>query len=134
MKMNKNIEWKKSDIDYDKLNSITHKLLVISNIGKDNKARKHSLESSIKKSLATKGVKKSKEHIKKISNSLKGKEKTLEHKKKLSESKIGKGNLQTSKRNSELNSKVYQCKFCKRDIGGYANYVRFHNDNCKHKK
>jgi hypothetical protein len=102
-------------------------------ISEKNKGRKHSLDSSIKKSLATKGIKKTKEHAKKISESLKGKEKSIEHKKKLSESKIGKSNLQTSKRNSELNSKIYKCKYCKRDIGGYANYVRFHNENCKNK-
>jgi hypothetical protein len=102
-------------------------------ISEKNKGRKHSIESSIKKSVATKGIKKTKEHCKKISKGLKGKKKTNEHKKKLSESKIGKPNLETSKRNSELNSKVYKCKYCKRNIGGYANYIRFHNDNCKHK-
>jgi hypothetical protein len=102
-------------------------------ISEKNKGRKHSIESSIKKSVATKGIKKTKEHCKKISKGLKDKKKTNEHKKKLSESKIGKPNLETSKRNSELNSKVYKCKYCKRNIGGYANYIRFHNDNCKHK-
>jgi hypothetical protein len=102
-------------------------------ISEKNKGRKHSLDSSIKKSLATKGIKKAKEHCNKISKSLKGKVKSDEHRNNLSKAKIGKPNLETSKRNSELNSKVYKCKFCKRNIGGYANYIRFHNENCKQK-
>ena len=64
MKMN-NIEWKKSNIDYDKLNQITHAKLSQSEAGKTNKGIKHSEE--IKKIWSEKklGHKRNKDSVKK---------------------------------------------------------------------
>jgi hypothetical protein len=99
--------------------------------GKKNKGRKHSKEIRIKISESTKGIAKSKEHSDKIGKSLKGKVKSEEHKQKLSESKMGIKCEHTSKRNSEMNCKKFKCEHCYREIGGLANYKRFHGDNCK---
>lgn len=101
--------------------------------GKKNKGKKHSEEFKKKISNATSGIPKSKEHAKKISESLKDKPKSEQHKKRLSESRIGIKCEHTSKRNSEMNSKQFKCQHCGRDIGGLANYKRFHGDNCKNK-
>jgi hypothetical protein len=101
--------------------------------GKKNKGRKHSKEIRIKISESTKGKPKTKEHSEKISNSLKGKAKSEEHKQKLSQSRIGIKCEHTSKRNSEMNSMKFKCEHCKREIGGLANYKRFHGDKCKSK-
>lgn len=111
-----------------------HSEEVKNKISQKNKGKKQSIESSIKKSIATKGKSKSEKHKQKISKALKGKSKSDEHRKKLAEARKGKQNKKLSDSNSKLNSTIYFCKYCKRDIGGYANFVRFHNNNCKHKK
>lgn len=102
-------------------------------VGKNNKGRTQSEEEKRKKSESTKGKPKSEEHSKKIGKALKGKAKSEEHKQKLSEARMGIKCDHTSKRNSEMNSKRFKCEHCSRDIGGWANYKRFHGDNCKMK-
>lgn len=102
-------------------------------VGTNNKGRTQSEEEKRKKSESTKGKPKSEEHSKKIAKALKGKPKSEEHKQKLSEARMGIKCDHTSKRNSEMNSKRFKCEHCSRDIGGWANYKRFHGDNCKHK-
>lgn len=102
--------------------------------GKKNKGRKMSEEAKKKISESTKGKVVTKETRKKISDANKGKPKSEEHKQKLSESKMGIKCEHTSKRNSEMNSKRFKCEHCNREIGGWANYKRFHGDKCKLKK
>lgn len=68
MKMNnmKNIEWKKSSIDYDKLNELTHqKIKAAEWSAVNNKGRKHSEETKKRWSESHTGKKLSKEHIEK---------------------------------------------------------------------
>ena len=103
-------------------------------LGKSNKG--NVVDESVKKriSYTLKGRVITEEHASKISKSLKGKEKSEEHKKNLSKSRMGIKCEHTSKRNTEMNSKKFKCKYCNREIGGLANYKRFHDDNCKMKK
>ena len=101
--------------------------------GKKNKGRILSEETKIKISESTKGKSKSEIHRKKISEAHKGKSVSEGTKKKISESRMGIKCEHTSKRNSEMNSKRFKCEHCGREIGGLANYKRFHADNCKKK-
>jgi hypothetical protein len=63
MKMNKNIEWKKSSIDYDKLNEITHAKLSQIEAGKNNKGVKHTEETKRKFSNAKVGIKRDEDSV-----------------------------------------------------------------------
>lgn len=102
-------------------------------IGDKNRGKIRTQEMRNKISSSTKGVKKTIEHKENISKGLTGKSKSIEHRRKLSIKRIGTTNKKLSENNSKLNSTIYHCEHCNRDIGGYANYIRFHNDNCKHK-
>ena len=84
-------------------------------------------------SIAQSGRIITKEHASKISKSLKGRKVSAETRKKISIAQTGKKNPNTSKRNTEMNSKRFTCEYCNREIGGWANYKRFHSDNCKQK-
>jgi hypothetical protein len=53
--------------------------------------------------------------------------------KKMSEIRKGISQPKTSETNSKMNSLKFICPHCNREIGGRANFVRFHNDNCKYK-
>jgi len=53
--------------------------------------------------------------------------------KKMSEVRKGIPQPHTSKTNNKMNSLKFICPHCNREIGGRANFVRFHNDNCKMK-
>ena len=103
-------------------------------ISKKAKGRKLTDETKRKISAANKGKFVSKETREKMSASNKGKFFSKETRKKISEANKGKTNQALSKNNSKLNSKIYYCMHCNRDIGGFANYKRFHSDNCKMKK
>jgi hypothetical protein len=103
------------------------------NNGKKNKGIKRTNEFREVVSEKLKGRVVTEEHRNKISSSLKGKAKSEEHKQHLSESKKGIKCQHTSNRNSEFNSMKFKCNNCQREIGGLANYKRFHGDNCKHK-
>ena len=46
---------------------------------------------------------------------------------------MGKSQPQTSETNKKYNSMKFICPHCNREIGGRANFIRFHNDNCKSK-
>jgi hypothetical protein len=86
MKMNnmKNIEWKKSSIDYDKLNELTHKQIVASNMSSDRK--------------------KTDEEKQKISKKLKGKPKSEEHKNSLKGKRLNPGMMGKSKSEAKINA------------------------------
>lgn len=58
-----NIEWKKSSIDYDKLNELTHQKLSQSEAGKNNKGTKHSHETKRKFSNAKIGKKRNEDSV-----------------------------------------------------------------------
>ena len=111
---------------------IDHKELV-REIGINNKGRKVSQKLKSRLSKKLKGRVITEEHANKISKALKGKSKSKEHKQKLSKVTKGRKMPHTSKRNTEMNSKRFRCEHCNREIGGLANYKRFHSDNCKHK-
>jgi hypothetical protein len=74
----------------------------------------------------------------KVPSILIGKKRTEEEKKKISENRKGKGigRIMTDEHKKIL-KKVCETKFlcphCNREIGGRANFVRYHNDNCKNK-
>jgi hypothetical protein len=55
--MSKNIEWKKSEFNYDELNELSHAKLAQSDAGKNNKGIKHTEETKQKLSNAKKGKK-----------------------------------------------------------------------------
>jgi hypothetical protein len=90
-------------------------------------------DTKIKMSETRKGIKKTKEHIEKIKNSNIGKKRSIEHCEMMSNKLKGKPAPQTSKTNSIMNSLKFTCPYCFREIGGRANFIRFHNDNCKMK-
>jgi hypothetical protein len=74
MKMNKNIQWKESCIDYDKLNELTAQKISASEWSKNNlTGYKHSDESKSKFSKAKIGYKRSKNSVEK---SIKGTKQT----------------------------------------------------------
>jgi hypothetical protein len=80
----KNIEWKKSNIDYDKLNELTHKKLIAT-------------------TLAT-GKIKTNEEKEKISKKLKGKPKSEEHKNSLKGKRLNPGMMGKSKSEAKINA------------------------------
>jgi len=100
-------------------------------VGKMNKGNKVSDELKSHLSKKLKGRVITKEHRDKISKGLTGRTLSEETKQKLSKSRIGIKCEHTSKRNTEMNSKRFKCEHCNRDIGGWANYKRYHGDNCK---
>ena len=109
----------------------TNRILNAIKIGKANKGSKCAEDLKIQISEKLKGRVISNEHSKKISQSLKGKAKSDEHKQRLSEARIGIRCEHTSKRNSDMNSKKFKCEYCNREIGGLANYKRYHGNKCK---
>jgi hypothetical protein len=100
-------------------------------ISESKKGSTASPETKLKMSKKRKGVKKTEDHIEKIKNSNTGKKRTSEQVKKMSEVRLGVPAPHTSETNKRMNSKMYLCPHCNREIGGRANFVRFHNDNCK---
>lgn len=103
----------------------------LSQVAKD---RVFSDETKLKISESNKGKQVSKETRQKLSLAAKGKKKTQEHIEKMRLSQIGKKNPKTSETNRLMNTMKFDCPHCKRQIGGKANFTRFHNDNCKLKK
>jgi len=116
-----------------------------------NKGSKRSEESRKKISDSRKGIKLSEEHkraigekhkgvpknpesVKKAAESNRGKKRSPEFVKMMSEVRLGLPAPHTSNTNRRMNSQKYTCDHCGREIGGRANFVRFHNDNCKSKK
>jgi len=100
-------------------------------ISKSHIGKKATIETKIKMSKTRKGVKKTKEHINKIKNSNTGKKRTEEQNKHSSLIRLGISKPNTSKTNKKMNSLKFICPHCNREIGGRANFIRFHNDNCK---
>lgn len=128
-----------ADKEFIKINTERNRNRIVSAqtklaISKKAKGRKLTDETKRKISQAQKGKFVSEETREKMSASNKGKIVSKETRKKISESLKGKTNQALSKNNSKLNSTIYHCIYCNRDIGGFANYKRFHSDNCKLKK
>lgn len=75
----------------------------------------------------------------------KGVPKSAEHKRKIAEGNTGKVFTEERKKNISLATKgrathnkgkaapVHYCKHCNKNIAGYSNFTRWHNDNCKEK-
>lgn len=95
--------------------------------------RKLSDETKKKISDNLSGKKKPKEVVEKVAKANRGKKRTTEQIKAMSEIRKGVPAPHTSETNKRMNSMVFHCSHCGRDIGGRANFVRFHNDNCKKK-
>lgn len=137
--MSKKIEWKKSEIDYSKLDELTPLKLAAINgaiAAHSNPETKKRIIEGLKKAAiaggkANKGVKKKLDnkykqtalnrpdsHNQKISESLKGTTFKTERKLKISES-------------IKQNPKI-QCPHCL-NLSDPRNYSRWHGDNCKKK-
>lgn len=69
----------------------------------------------------------------KISKANTGRKKSEQEIEKIRLRLIGVPNAKTSETNKRLNSMKFTCQHCNRTIGGKANFIRFHNDNCKSK-
>lgn len=137
MKMNKNIEWKKSNIDYDKLNNITHAELVRIENGKNavysgqlkeaaisggntmgnthykNKTGLFGMSEEQKKQTAIAGGK--------ISGKLAVERGTV--------SKAGKASIESP---NHVNYKILICPHCGKE-GKFTIMKRWHMDRCKYK-
>ena len=115
-----------------------------------NKGRVRTPEERQKISESRKGIKLSDEHkraigdkqrgiprnpesVRKSAESNRGKKRSPEILKMMSDIRLGVPAPHTSETNRKMNSLKFKCHYCHREIGGRANFVRFHNDNCKHK-
>ena len=96
--------------------------------------RKLSAETRKKIGDAQRGKVIPPEVVEKIAKANRGKKRTPEQIKAISERMTGIPNPTTSETNRRMNSMIFNCSHCGRDIGGRANFVRFHDDNCKSKK
>ena len=128
-----------TDKEFIKLNTERNRHRIVSDetrkaISDKAKGRKLSEQTKQKISEANKNKFVSNETRKKISEAITGRKISNETRKKISEANKGNTNEALSKNNSKLNSTIYHCVHCNRNIGGFANYKRFHSDNCKHKK
>lgn len=127
-----------TDEEFIKINTERNRNRIISaetkkKLSNSHKGKKLSEEHKKSISDAQKGIPKTPEQIRKIAEANTGKKRSIETKRKFSELKKGVPNPTTSKTNKRLNSQIYLCEHCNREIGGRANYVRFHGDNCKKK-
>jgi hypothetical protein len=107
----------------------TKKKISIAHIGK-------KLSDEHKKQIgdSQRGIPRNPESVKKAAESNRGKKRTPEFVRMMSEVRLGIPAPHTSNTNRRMNSQKYICTHCGREIGGRANFVRFHNDNCKLKK
>jgi len=93
--------------------------------GKSHSAKtKEKLAESASKQWT--GVPKSKEHKEKIRQANTGKIFTEERKQNISLACKGR-----VAHNKDKAAPVHYCQHCKRNIAGYSNFTRWHNDNCK---
>ena len=88
-----------------------------------NEAKQKLAESASKQ---WKGVPKSKEHKENIRQANTGKIFTEERKRNISLACKGR-----VAHNKGAVAPIHYCKHCKRNIAGYSNFTRWHNDNCK---
>lgn len=102
-------------------------------ISKSKTGKKATNETKLKMSKTRKGVSRNIESVKKGAASNTGKKRTEEQKKHFSLIRKGVPQPKTSETNSKMNSLIFVCPHCQREIGGRANFIRFHNDNCKMK-
>lgn len=91
------------------------------------------LSEEHKKSIGDKqrGIPRNPESVKKTAEKNRGKKRSPEFVKTMSEIRKGVPAPQTSNTNRIMNTQKYTCPHCDREIGGRANFVRFHNENCK---
>jgi hypothetical protein len=155
MKMNKNIEWKKSNIDYDKLNELTHVDLVRIENGKQTINKNRTKESCSRggKIGGKNGGNKAKE-LKLGFHSLTSEERSKIGKKVgdvigprshiegfgifgLSDEEKTKvaiyGGQQSAKSPKHPNNVKVKCEHCTFETS-LPLYKRWHGENCKHKK
>jgi hypothetical protein len=136
--MNKNIEWKKSDIDYDKLNQLNHADLVRIENGKN------AVYSGQLKSITTKGGKKmgTTHYINGTGlfgmDEKKKKQSCINGGKAAGKLSVESGNVIKAGKISvnspnHVNNKRLTCPHCNKE-GGYTIMKRWHMDNCKNKK
>jgi flagellar biosynthesis GTPase FlhF len=102
-------------------------------ISESKKGKKATEETKQKMSKTRKGRKRNPESVRKSAESNKGKKRSPEIIKMMSEVRIGVPAPHTSETNKKMNSLKFTCPYCNREIGGRANFVRYHNDNCKQK-
>jgi hypothetical protein len=138
MKMNKNIQWKKSNIDYDKLNKLdTEQLNRIQN-GLNAKLSGQLREAAIEGGkvmgnyhlqngtglfgMSNKKKKQSQINGGKVAGKLAVERGTV--------SKAGKISVSSP---NHVNNKTSTCPHCKKE-GGFTIMKRWHMDNCKYKK
>lgn len=154
--MSKNIEWKKSEINYDELNELSHKQLVIQNIGKHNaesgllkkisksggKATgKKNVESGhmdrLNKSLTTKQRRKNKTIIIPLEDILKAQEGEFSSNtisKKLNIAQLTYRNLcKKYGIPNKFEPPKLDCSYCGKKNLDKGNFTKYHGDNCKQK-
>jgi hypothetical protein len=100
-------------------------------ISNSKKGKPLSEETRKKIGNSQRGVPKNPESVKKAAESNRGKKRSPEIVRMMSEIRIGKPQPKTAETNKRMNSLKFTCPHCNREIGGRANFVRFHNDNCK---
>jgi len=103
-------------------------------ISDSHKGKKLSEEHRKKIGVNQKGKPRNPEWVRKSAESNRGKKRSSEFVKKMSEDRLGVPAPHTSDTNKRMNSLKFICPHCEREIGGRANFVRFHNDNCKMKR
>jgi hypothetical protein len=74
-----------------------------------------------------------KDKISKSVKKIQKKPQEIERLRKLASEQKGKPAPHTTNTNKIMNTKKFICPHCLREIGGRANFVRFHNENCKQK-
>lgn len=153
--MSNNIEWKKSSIDYNKLNKVSHADLIRIENGKKTISKNRTKESCSKggKIGGPKGGNKSRDEktgfhamskedrvklSKEIGNRIGPRSYQegfgmygLSNEEKLAVAKYAA--QQSIKSPNHVNNKRLTCPHCNKD-GGYTIMKRWHMDNCKHKK
>jgi hypothetical protein len=155
MKMNKNIEWKKSNIDYDKLNELTHQQLIRIENGKQTINQNRTTESCSKGGKIGGPIGGAKSRDEKLGYHAMSKEERIKVSKKVGdiigprsykegfgmyglsdEEKLAVAKYaaqQSIKSPNHVNNKRLVCPHCNKE-GGYTAMKRHHMDRCKHKK
>jgi hypothetical protein len=122
-------DYRVSSREYEELQQFASEQQRINRLNK-----KATSETKNKMSLKRKGVKKTDDHVNKVAQSNTGKKRSPEFVQKMREDRLGVPAPHTSDTNKRMNSLKFICPHCQREIGGRANFVRFHNDNCKMNK
>lgn len=128
-----------TDPEFIKKNAERNKNRVVTDetkkkISDSHKGKKLSEEHRKKIGVKQKGKHRNPESVRKSAESNRGKKRSPEFVQKMREDRLGVPAPHTSETNKRMNSLKFICPHCQREIGGRANFVRFHNDNCKMNK